>query len=361
MRILVDIGHPAHIHYFKNFIHVMRLKGHQFLITARNRENVFKLASAYGIDVLNRGKGAKNPIGKILYMILTDIILLMRARKFRPDLYLHFGSVYPSHVSRVLGGADIIFDDTENARLNQRLYVPFTDLICTPSCFHTDFGKKQIYFDGYMELCYLHPNRFVPDSRVLKLLGVNENDPFAILRFVGWEASHDYGHTGLYIEMKRKAVKEFSRHAKVFISSEKELPEDLKQYQLSIPPEMIHSVLYYATLLYGESATMASECAVLGTPAIYIDNDGRGYTDEEESVYGLVYNFTESTADQEASIQKGLALLQTPDVKNIWKAKRDHMLKEKIDVTAFMVWLVENYPESARIMKQDPEYQRKFL
>ena len=48
-----------------------------------------------------------------------------------------------------------------------------------------------------------------------------------------------------------------------------------------------------ASLLYGESATMASEAAVLGVPAIYLDNTGRCYTREEEEKYGLVFNFTE--------------------------------------------------------------------
>jgi uncharacterized protein len=118
--------------------------------------------------------------------------------------------------------------------------------------------------------------------------------------------------------------------------------------------------LAYATLLYGESATMASECAVLGTPAIYLDNDGRGYTDEEEEKYGLVFNFTESMEDQDLSIRKGVELLKTPDIKGMWQEKRGKMLSEKIDVTAFMVWLVENYPESAKIMKKNPDYQYKF-
>jgi hypothetical protein len=36
------------------------------------------------------------------------------------------------------------------------------------------------------------------------------------------------------------------------------------------------------------------------------------------------------------------------------------MLLEKIDVTAFMVWLIKNYPESIKIMKKNPNYQLNF-
>jgi len=76
----------------------------------------------------------------------------------------------------------------------------------------------------------------------------------------------------------------------VFITSEKQLPEELEKFRLKLPPEDIHHLIYYATLLYGESSTMSSEAAVLGTYSIYIDDEGRGYTDEEELKYGLVFN-----------------------------------------------------------------------
>ena len=46
------------------------------------------------------------------------------------------------------------------------------------------------------------------------------------------------------------------------------------------------------------------EAAVLGTPSIYIDDKGRGYTDEQESEYKMVFNFSESERDQIRSISK---------------------------------------------------------
>lgn len=49
-----------------------------------------------------------------------------------------------------------------------------------------------------------------------------------------------------------------------------------------------------------------------------------------------------------------------------WKIKQEfqkhhkRLLSDKIDVTAFMVWFVENYSESAHIMKENPDYQWRF-
>lgn len=360
MKILIDIGHPAHVHYFKNFIKIMKKKGHKFLIAARDKEVALDLLNYTGEQYFSKGKGSKNILGKFIYMLKTDTLILRRSIKFKPDIFLSFSSPYAAHVSFLLGKPHIAFDDTEHATFGQFMYIPFTKTILTPSCYLKNLNKKQIRFNGYMELCSLHPNYFSPSPSIWNFLGIPKQTKYVILRFVSWKAVHDIGHSGLHLEMKKKAVKEFSKYAKVFISSEKEMPNDLKQYQINIPPEMMHNALFYATLLYGESATMASECAVLGTPAIYLDNKGRGYTDEEEKEFGLVYNFTESMNDQELSIRKAVELLKTPAIKKVWQKKREKLLSEKIDVTAFMTWFVENYPESANIMKENPDYQYNF-
>lgn len=360
MRLLIDIGHPAHVHYFKNLIKIMKNKGHNFLVISRNKEIAQYLLNKYEIPYYSRGKGSKNLIGKLGYMVKADYLIFRQALSFKPDLFLSAGSIYPAHASFLLRKPHISFEDTEHSTGQYKLYSPFTEVVLTPSTFTRYLGNKQIRFNGYLELCYLHPNYFTPDASILNILGVEKAEKYIIMRFVSWDASHDIGHSGLSLKMKRESVKELSKYARVFISSEGELPEDLKPYRINIPPEAMHDALAYATLLYGESATMASECAVLGTPPIYLDNEGRGYTDEEEKRYGLVFNFNESMEDQKLSVRKAVELLKSPDIKKRWRGKREKMISEKIDVTAFMVWFVENYPESVRIMKKDPDYQLRF-
>jgi uncharacterized protein len=361
MRLLIDINHPAHVHYFKNCIRLLRQKGHRIILTARDRYPVGQLLEAYGEDYYNRGKGSDNLMGKLLYIPAADVRILKIARKTRPDLFLSFGTPYPNHVAWLLRRPGINFQDTENAGLMLAVTRPFSRLYCTPSCFKRDLGKKQIRFQGYMELAYLHPRYFTPEDSIYEHLGMEKGERFVVLRFVSWRASHDIGHRGIGLDMKRKAVKEFSRYARVFISSENRLPDDLQPFRIDIPPERMHDALAYADLFYGESATMASESAVLGTPALYLDNEGRGYTDEQESRYGLVFNYSESPAHQEESIQKAVELLKTPGLRREWQRRRRKMLAETIDVTAFMVWLLESYPQSAAQMKMNPDYQERFM
>ena len=75
-------------------------------------------------------------------------------------------------------------------------------------------------------------------------------------------------------------MNELLKFGKVIISSEIKLPKEIELYKVNIKPSEMHNLMYYANLVYGESATMAAEAAYLGTPSIYIDNVGRGYTDE---------------------------------------------------------------------------------
>ena len=44
--------------------------------------------------------------------------------------------------------------------------------------------------------------------------------------------------------------------------------------------------------------------------------------------------------------------LLSREFKKQWKIKRDRLLADKIDVTEFYVWFIENYPESAKIMRK---------
>jgi predicted glycosyltransferase len=224
---------------------------------------------------------------------------------------------------------------------------------------HPSLGKKEIKYAGYHELAYLHPKHFAPDESVLDLLGVNNNEKYIILRFVAWKATHDYGHKGITYLNKLKAIHEFGRYAKVFISSESELPDDLVKYRIKIPPDKMHDALAFSCLLFGESSTMAEEGAMLGVPSIYLNEKGTHYTNHLERAYDLIYNFAENESDQNEAIEKGIELLKS-NVKDEWQKRRDRMLADKIDVTAFLVWFVENYPDSEQIMRNNPDYQWRF-
>ena len=360
MKILIDIGHPAHVHYYKNLIKIMENKGHQFRIVARDRSVIFKLLDFYRIKFVSRGNGSNSIIGKIFYAFGCLSKIYIEAIKFKPDLFLSQGGVYTSSIAWLLRKPNISTEDTENAVLSHKIAKLFGSYILSPNCFNSNLGKRHIKYNGYQELFYLHPKYFCPNESIYKSLGIPKGEKFMIIRFVDWNAHHDIGHKGISYENKIKAVNEFLKYSKVFILSDSKLPKELMKFRIKILPEKMHDALYYAEMLYGESSTMASESACLGTPAFFIDDEGRGYTNEEETNYGLVFNFKESIPEQHKSIEKALQLLSQNNLKENFKSGHKRLLEDKIDVTAFLVWFIEEFPQSFTICKNNPNFQHKF-
>jgi predicted glycosyltransferase len=354
MNILIDIGHPAHVHLFKNFVWIMKKKGHKTLFTAREKEHTIYLLKKYGLEYRSLGRHYKSKPGKIWGLFKFNLKLLKEALKFKPDILMSHGSMYAAHVSLVQRKPHISLEDTGNME-QIKIYRPFTEVILTPDVLEKNLGPKQIRYKGYHELCYLLPNYFNPDNSIYKLLGIEPEQKYCIFRFVSWRATHDKGQVGLTFEQKKRLIEQLSRYLKVFITSESDLPEEFSKYQIKIPPEKIHDALSFANLFIGEGATMASESGVLGTPSIYV-NSIVTYNNEDQEKYGLVFNFR----DDPGVLGKALELLQIPDIKEEWKKRRKRMLADKIDVTAFLVWFIENYPGSVEIMKKNPDYQYRF-
>jgi uncharacterized protein len=359
LKILIGIGHPADVHFFRHFISTMKARGHEVFVAAREKEITCLLLDTYTIPYYRISFHRTTILSKLIEYFIRWVRTYRLCKRLRPDIALGFGDFYLAQVGRVCSFATIVITDTERAVHDSLLTFPFASHVVTPMCYKRAVGKKQIRYNSYKELAYLGKPYFTPDPAIYSLLGITNDQKFVIIRFVARTAVHDIGHRGMTPQMKRMVVKEFATYARVFISSEQELPEDLKEYKIPCSPEKIHDAVYYADLLYGESATMASEAACLGTPAIYVDDHGRGYTDEQEHTYGLVFNFTESIDNQKRSIQKGIELLTTPNDKQAWQKKREKLLSDKIDPTAFMVRLIENYPQSLE-NTGNPEYQYGF-
>ena len=350
MRILVDIGHPAHVHFFKNFIWEMDKRGHQLLVTARDKDIALHLLTVYGIEYIAVGKAGKGKLSFIREWIGRDREIYSIARRFRPDIITGIHNPCVAHVARLTGAKSIIFTDTEHAKIANMVTFPFSDVVCTPSCFKKNLGKKHVRYNGYHELAYLHPNYFKPDPSVLSELGLSENDMFIIIRFVSWGASHDIGQSGFDLATKRKLVDEIAKYGRVMITSEGPLPEEFEEYQIKTPPEKLHDLLYYATMYFGEGGTMATEAAILGIPSIYVSPlwDTMGNFIELGSKYELIHSFRET----DKAIQKALELLQQPDLKENWVKKRQRLLVDKIDATQFVVDFIENFPESCNQIKR---------
>ena len=88
MRILLAIGHPGHVHHFKNFIWEMESKGHVIKVLAVDKEMVRSLLEIFDIPytlVMNSGKNLSE---HLINMISSDYKVLKIAKEFQPDIFV---------------------------------------------------------------------------------------------------------------------------------------------------------------------------------------------------------------------------------------------------------------------------------
>jgi predicted glycosyltransferase len=223
MRIVVDIGHPSQVHFFRNFISGIREKGHQVLITASEKDIAADLLLAYGFDFINLGSYGNSLLKKIFNVPVMDIRMYRAVHRWKPDIFLGFGSVRAAHTAWLMRKPSVIFDGDS---FSLPFYKWFAGTICAFSGLEIR-GKKIVNVPGYKELAYLHPRWFTPASGRTK-------GP-TVLRFVS-RAFHDLGTEMINLDFKRMLVRELEKYSTVFISSESSLPDDLEKYRIMMKP-----------------------------------------------------------------------------------------------------------------------------
>ncbi|HUF09764.1 MAG TPA: DUF354 domain-containing protein [Rhodothermales bacterium] len=352
--LLFYLGHPAHFHLFRNTINELSVSGNNCMVLVKRKDVLMDLVAREGWDYLqvaNERKG-NGRLASGWSLLRRDLDLWRFAKRERPRLMIGT-SAEIGHVGRMLGIPSIVVneDDAEAVPLFTKLAYPFADHIVVPECCSLDKWKeKAVRYNGFHELAYLHPDRFTPTWRVmLDLAGASGR--YFILRFAELSAHHDTGKTGIGDVLARRLVNFLAPNGTVYVTSERPMSSELERFRFPLSPDRMHDALAFADLYIGDSQTMAAEAAVLGTPSIrFNDFVGRlGYLEELEHKYGLTYGI--KTSAPEALFAKIDELLAMPDLRQEWQRRRKRMLADKIDVTALLVWFIENYPESAKTSK----------
>ncbi len=336
---------------------------------------MFVLARGYGetIDLLNELKIPYFPFsnvpisksGKIL-SVPGDVIRAYGYLKSKGvDAVTGYG-IYNTLTARLLGATDVIFNDSEpmanslSYDIQVKLCILLTNAMISPSSFRQSLGRKHIKVDSYKEMAYLHPNYYRPDDSIYELLGIPKSQDYILLRFNAFDAVHDLGVNGFSMDDKVRLVRDLEKYARVFISSEMAVPEEIKANIMTVPKNRIHDVIYFAKLLVTDTQTMATEGALLGTPTVrcnsFVGPKDMGNFVDLEKKHGLIFNINDRTK----AIDKAVELVQRKDLAAAWQQKMNSFMSSSIDINNFMTWFIENYPVSLEEMNNDPAVQYRF-
>lgn len=335
MRFLFDAHHPAHVHFFRHLLGELRKEGHETLVVVRDKDCTVALLDEFGIPFHRLAPCRGGVAGLALEMAERHLRLSAIVARFRPDLLVGIAGLTLTHVGRLRGTPSVVFTDTEHARLSHFLFLRWATAICTPSCYPRRYGARQVSYPSYHELAYLHPRRFDASraDEILAARGLASDRPFVVCRFVSWKAAHDIGKRGFSRDQIRPLLDGLSRFGDVYVSSEARLPPEFDRHRLPTRTTEIHHALARAALYVGEGATMASEAAVLGTPAIYVNPLRVCYVTEEEERYGLVRQFATPRVD---SVIRAAEELLSPAGRERARDGHRRLLADKIDLTAWM-------------------------
>lgn len=374
MNILFVSGHPAQVHNFRLVREELIKDGHKVFWLTTPKDIATNLLDTYGIPFEVLHKPGKGIISKAWTLIRNVLFEIRYLRRNKIDIAMTRTCPYTTIAAKLCGVKHIVTGDTEHASERLLMFSNRVDTVLLPECFWFQLRKDELRYPGNIELFYTHPKRFTPKP-VWDLLGIEPHTRFAIVRFVKWDAWHDTQLVGGFtLEQKRTLIQRLQAHMRVFISSESELPADLEPYRIHIPIEQMHHVQAAAALFVGESATMASESVCLATPAIYIDQVGRGYTDEEARE-GLLWMFRPVpnrgalkpgepdwiSGGVEECIDKAEELASASFDREAYEKRHAAWLATKIDCTGFLTWFIENYPQSAeQTRKADAEFWQQF-
>ncbi len=365
MKVAIFIFTPAQVHFYKNIIKKLEHDGNDVYVLARGYGETLELLNDLHIPYFPFSQAPVSKSGKILSFPAGIFRAYGYLKDKKIDVTTGYG-IMNAIMARLLGAMDILFNDSEpissplSYSIQVKLFMLLTGALITPASFRQDMGKKHIRIESFKEMAYLHSNYYTPDDGIYELLGVRRSEDFILLRFNAFDAVHDMGVRGFTREDKIKLTKELEKYARVFISSEMAVPEEIKEHVLKIPKNRIHDVIYFSKLLVTDTQTMATEGALLGTPTIRCNTfvgskDMGNFIELEKS--GLMYNFSESLK----AISKALELAQMADLDEAWQRKMNKFMSRNVDMSGFMAWFIENYPESFRAMKDDPDMQYRVI
>ena len=362
MKIAFYLAHPSQYYVFKNIVNSLMSRGHKIYIFIKSKDILERLLISEGISYINAypHNKKKGLIGLLCSVFLKNKALFANLKIKKIDLLVTAASD-SSQVSFLLGLPSIVFndDDAPVIRKSALFGWPFSSAVLAPkSCKMGYWRKKTVFYNGYQKLAYLHPKYFQPDQKIVQKYGLS-GKPYFLIRTVSLSAHHDKNIRGLNNDLVEKLITILSPHGKVFISSEKKLPPHLQTYKLNINPLDIHHLIYFSSLLVGDSQSMAHEAALLGTPSVrYNDFVGRiGVLEELEHTYQLTFGISPDNPNLLLYKVRELVLLND---KTIFQERAKKMIENMIDLPSFAVWFIENYPESKSMITDQPEFWNQF-
>lgn len=346
--------HPAKFHSFRFVINRLKEKGHQVDILIISKDILEELVKSEGWEYKNIFPEGRRI--KYLHTYLSAAVNLLRTL-YRLLKFMK-GKTYDlivtddliTFVGRIKRQPVIFFTDDDLRAVPESfiLMASAKYILCPDVAYMGVFSYKKVGYLGLKSLAHLHPNIFIPDiSKLSANNGIKPKEYF-LIRCVSATSTHDVGKKGLTDDILIEIIKFLEKYGKIIINTQRDLPKEIQKYVLQINKMDVAHYLAFAKIFISDSTTMCAEASVLGTPSIEIDD---WFSDFEQykllsDKYGLMKGFTSKQKNEIMEHLKKLIFNTKLEIDFI--EKRQKFIDDHIDLSKFMLWLFENYPNSIK-------------
>ena len=290
MRVWIDITAPAHVLVFRPLIAILRERGADVEVTAREYAQTVDLLGLHGIEaeVIDR-HGGRSAIGKLQTMVTRLVALRRWAKGRRFDAALAHGSHHLTLVARSFGIPSGTTFDYEFATLQHQLGCRAANRVLVPEAIPperlTRYGvrpPKLARYAGLKEEYYLAD--FEPDPSVPDRLGVDRKRVVAVVRTPPDVALYHRHENPLFPNVLERLGRDEGLHAVVLprTDEQREWVKGLALPSLIVPDKAVdaQSLIALSDLVVSAGGTMNREAVALGVP-VYTTFRGRlGGVDE---------------------------------------------------------------------------------
>ena len=337
MKIICDIGHPAHVNFFKSSLKVLSENGNVVTIISTDRgmlrEIIDRELGDYEIHVMGKHRGSilsivfEANIAKFLKLLL----FLLRS-KF--DIGISVGSFALGLASKILGRPNLQFDDDPERKLNVFLEKLTSSELFFPPIIEAH--SKVSTFNALKEWAYLSPGYFSPEADKLREYDVCPYQYF----FVREISPRSLNYSRQYPGIISSFACELPSSYKVMLSLEDKniaakYPSDW--ILLEEPLHDIHSLMYYSRVVISSGDSIAREGALLGVPSIYC---GQRKMEANQMLCKKGMLFVKEPREVPVCINEIIARKFRVDAQDEF---RHELMDEWEDVTAFIVKAIETY------------------
>jgi predicted glycosyltransferase len=290
VRIWIDITAPAHVLVFRPLIGLLRERGDEIEVTARDYAQTVQLLELHGIEAELIGRhGGRSRLGKLGTMLTRLSGLRRWARGKHFDAALAHGSHHLTMTARALGIPSSTTFDYEFATVQHQLGCRAATFVVVPEAIPPErlerYGvrpPKLRRYEGLKEEYYLAD--FEPDPGVLEPLGLDRERILVVVRTPPDVSLYHRKSNRLFPQVLDHLGSEEGVQAVVLprTTEQRDFVRGLELPSVVVPDEAVdaQSLIAFSDLVVSAGGTMNREAAALGVP-VYTTYGGRlGGVDE---------------------------------------------------------------------------------